>query len=98
MPKTQPETFIRKSVTDALRASGWYTFYNFQGLGAYKGISDLTAVKDGQTLFVEIKTKTGRQSDYQMQFQKDIEAHGGVYVVARGLKDVEKYLTFKPLF
>ena len=30
MAKTQPETFIRRSVVDALRRAGWFVIYNMQ--------------------------------------------------------------------
>ena len=58
--KTQKETYIRRSITDALRLAGWAVFYIFQGLGSYKGISDLIAVRNGEVVFVEVKTETGR--------------------------------------
>ena len=65
MAKTQPETFIRKAVVDALRLAGWFVYYNMQmGFGQHKGLADLTAMKDGQVVFVEIKTETGRQSPW----------------------------------
>lgn len=99
MAKTQPETFIRKAVVDALRLAGWFVYYNMQmGFGQHKGLADLTAMKDGQVVFVEIKTATGRQSPDQVQFQKDCEAHGVTYILARSVQDVSSLLTFKPLF
>lgn len=99
MAKTQPETFIRKAVVDALRLAGWFVYYNMQmGFGQHKGLADLTAMKDGQVVFVEIKTATGRQSPDQVQFQKDCEAHGVTYILARSIQDVSSLLTFKPLF
>ena len=99
MAKTQPETFIRKAVVDALRLAGWFVYYNMQmGFGQHKGLADLTAMKDGQVVFVEIKTETGRQSPDQVQFQKDCEAHGVTYILARSVQDVSSLLTFKPLF
>ena len=55
----------------------------------------LSALKDGITIYIEVKTSKGYQSDYQKQFQQDIESHGGVYILARSIEDVqdiEKYL------
>lgn len=99
MSKTQTETFIRRSVVDALRLAGWFVIYNMQmGFGQHKGLADLTCMRNGQVVFVEIKTATGRQSPEQIQFQKDCEAHGVTYKLARGVNDVSELLNFKPLF
>ena len=84
MAKTQTETFIRRSVVDALRRAGWFVIYNMQmGFGQHRGLADLTCMKDGQVIFVEIKTAVGKQSPDQVQFQKDCEAHGVTYILAR---------------
>lgn len=84
------ETDIRGQVRDYLRIRGWFCFHVLQGLGAYKGISDLIAVKNGRVLFVELKTARGSQSDYQKAFQSDLEAAGGTYVLCRGVEDLQR--------
>ena len=96
--KTQKETYIRRSITDALRLAGWAVFYIFQGLGSYKGISDLIAMKDGRTVYIEVKTETGRQSEHQKQFERICIEHGCRYILARSVNDVAELLTYKPLF
>ena len=84
MAKTQTETFIRRSVVDALRRAGWFVIYNMQmGFGQHRGLADLTCMKAGRVIFVEIKTAVGKQSPDQVQFQKDCEAHGVTYILAR---------------
>jgi len=83
------ETDIRRQIQDYLRIRGWFVFYILQGLGAYKGIPDLIAVKNGRVLFIELKTARGRQSDYQKQFPADLEAAGGEYVLCRGVDDLQ---------
>jgi Holliday junction resolvase len=88
MTKTQPETPIRKAVKQYLQTKGWFVFTVLQGLGAYPGISDLVAIKNAVTAFIEIKTPTGKQSDRQKLFQEDVESHGGNYVVLRSLEQV----------
>ncbi len=95
---TQTETYIRRSITDALRLAGWAVFYIFQGLGSYKGISDLIAMKDGRTVYIEVKTETGRQSEHQKQFERICIEHGCRYILARSVNDVAELLTYKPLF
>lgn len=92
------ETKIQNSIREVLKQDGYIVFRHHQGLGAYKGFSDLTALKNGITLYIEIKTPKGKQSEYQKQFQHDIELHGGIYILARSVADVVPYLTTKPLF
>ncbi len=84
------ETDIRRQVRDYLLIKGWFCFHILQGLGAYRGISDLIAVKGGRVLFVELKTARGRQSEYQKVFQADLEAAGGEYILCRGIEDLQK--------
>lgn len=83
------ETDIRRQVRDYLRIRGWFVFHILQGgVGVYRGITDLIAVKDGRVIFLELKTRTGRQSEHQKKFQADIETHGGEYVLSRGVDDL----------
>ena len=84
------ETDIRRQGRDYLRIKGWFVFYVLQGLGAYRGIPDLIAVRDGRVLFIELKTARGRQSDHQKKFQADLEAAGGEYILCRGADDLLK--------
>lgn len=98
--KTSPlhkekETDIQNQIRDYLRMKGWFVIRHQQSMGSLKGLSDLSALKDGITIYIEVKTSKGYQSDYQKQFQQDIESHGGVYILARSIEDVQdidKYL------
>ena len=92
-PGQNPETIIQNQVRELLRMDGWYVIRHQQGLGSQPGLSDLTAIKDGKTIYVEIKTPKGYQSDRQKQFQHDIETHGGIYVLCRRVEDIQPYLT-----
>ena len=96
--KQQAETIIRKSITAALKASGWDVTYHLQGVGCRRGFPDLTAMKDGQTIYIEVKTETGRQSDYQKEFEQICKAHGCRYIIARSTADIAELLNTKPLF
>ena len=99
VPKKQPETYIRKSIVDILKLDGWDVTYHMQGPLCRKGFPDLTALKDGKTIYIEVKTPAGKQSAYQVAFQKVCEAHGGTYILARGVEDVKPFLTsLKSLF
>lgn len=58
--------------------------------GTLAGVSDLIVIGNKSILFVEMKTNTGRQSDKQKQFQKDIERLGYQYVICRSLSEFMK--------
>lgn len=86
------ESDIQRTIKDYLQWNGWFVVKIHQSLGSYKGIADLYALKNGQHVWIEVKTDRGRQSEHQRQFEQDIRDHGGRYIVARGIEDIEKYL------
>lgn len=90
MSSKATETQIRQQVRDYLRIRGWLCVHLLQGLGCYRGLSDLIAVKGGRVLFIELKTARGRQSDHQKKFQADLEYHGGEYILCRGVEDLQE--------
>lgn len=68
--------------------------------GALAGVADLILLKSNRfygALLIEMKTKTGRQSDSQKEWQHKITADGYKYVVVRSLEDFQReikdYLT-----
>lgn len=82
------ESDIRKQIQDYLRWTGWTVFYHLQGLGSFRGLSDLQALKDGRSVFIEVKTPRGRQSEHQKRFQEMVEGAGLEYILARSVEDV----------
>ena len=64
--------------------------------GLLRGAPDLCAVVRGKVFFVEMKTKYGKQSEEQVDFQMRCEALGVGYHVVRSLEQfvdvVETYL------
>ena len=83
------ESDIRKQIRDYLRIRGYLVLYFLQGLGCYPGLSDMCAIKDGQTLWLEIKKPGGKLSEKQIEFKRQIEAHGGTYIVVTGFEDLK---------
>jgi len=84
---TPRESEIRAQVKEFLEWQGWFVFYHLQGLGSYPGLPDLQAVKDGRTIYIEIKRPGGRQSARQKKFQQDLEAAGGQYILVKKIED-----------
>ena len=90
--KEPTESEILTVVRDFLRLRGWFVIRNQQGLGSHLGMADLTAIKNGKVIFVEVKTPKGRLGEYQRKFKRDIEEHGGIYLVVRSVEELEKAL------
>ena len=53
-----------------------------------RGIPDIIVIAGGLFWGLEVKTKIGRQSPEQKEFQANVEAHGGRYAVVRSTDDV----------
>ena len=86
------ESDIQAAIRDWLRWHGWYVVRHHQTLGSHKGLADLQAIKGGRVVMIEVKTGRGRLSQDQVQFAADWEDHGGTYIVARSIEDVERAL------
>lgn len=57
------------------------------------GESDLTLFcQGGRTVFIEIKTGTGRQSKKQKKFQAAVERLGFEYIILRSVEDAERFI------
>jgi hypothetical protein len=59
----------------------------FSNLGMMPGVSDLIIVLPSKILFVELKSKVGRQSVEQKGFMEKVEALGFDYHLIRNLDD-----------
>jgi hypothetical protein len=63
--------------------------WKLTNIGVKAGVSDLIFVQQGRILFLEIKTDTGKQSEKQKQFQKQIESLGYEYYLIRSVEDLQ---------
>jgi len=86
--KMTPETLLKRDIKQYLGYHGWFCFHVLQGLGAYKGVSDMIAIKGGNVLFIEVKRPRGTQSEYQKEFERRVTEKGGKYVVVRSVDDL----------
>jgi len=90
-----PEKVIELSVRERLTKTGWFCFKISQPSvhsRNIKGIADLFAVKHGQSVWIEIKTNSGKQSENQIKFQENVESHGGKYIVVRSVDELKELL------
>ena len=57
------------------------------------GESDLTLFcRGGRTIFIEVKTPSGKQSKQQKRFQAAVERLGFEYIIMRGAEDARKFI------
>jgi Holliday junction resolvase len=89
-PKPIPESQIQKEIKEYLQWKGWYVYKNHQSLGSHRGLFDLTAIKNGRVVWIEVKTPRGKVSPFQEQFMKEIREHGGDCIVAKSIDDLKE--------
>ena len=69
---------------------------NMKRSGTLAGASDLIIVAEQAVLFIEMKTKTNKQTELQVAFQQAVERLGHTYAVCHSLKEfqlvVERFL------
>jgi hypothetical protein len=93
--KTTPETRLKRAIKQYLGYRGWFVRHIIQGMGAYRGIPDILATKGGLTIEIEAKAPKGRQSEHQIKYQADLEAHGGTYLLIKDISELETWLDRK---
>lgn len=96
------ETEIQNAIRVALSEIGIVkrnnvgTFYTFDGRPIAIGIpgeADLTLFQNGgKTVFIEVKTSTGRQCSKQKRFQAAVERLGYDYLIMRSVDDARRYI------
>ena len=86
--KKQEESGLKKQVRDYLRYLHWYVVTIQGSPFGTKGVSDLIAMRDRRVLFLEIKTETGKLSDHQKEFARNVHEQGGEYYIVRDLDDL----------
>ena len=100
-PRGKPERAVQKAVVLWLRARGClvavtdagaaYRAGAFFGDAIPAGWPDVTGLlPDGRFIGVECKAPGGRQSPAQKLIEQEIRRRNGIYVLARGVEDVEK--------
>jgi hypothetical protein len=76
-----------KIVKDCLRTRRKIGSGKWIASSMQKGSADLSATIKGRSVKIEIKIGRDRQSESQKQYQKQIEAAGGIYFIARNFEE-----------
>ena len=81
-----PNESVSKTKRDMLR------IMKKKQLGMISGAPDFVIVTPNITIFIELKTKKGRQSDFQKMFQIWSEKNDIAYYVVRSVDELESIL------
>lgn len=81
-----PDTYAQRQNTGAAHDGKRMVRYGVPGQ------ADILCCMKGRFIEVEVKTKTGRQSEAQKQRDRNITKAGGIYILARSVEDVKERL------
>jgi len=70
--------------------------YRRMPFGCIYGVPDIIGLMYGRMVGIECKSEKGTMSKAQKEFMKRMIEAGGVYILARSVKDVEKGLDIQP--
>lgn len=84
------ESVIQTRIREALEKADWIVIKLITT--SKPGIPDLMALRQGVTVFIEVKQITGKVAPLQKYRHTQLTAAGFECIVARGLKDVEHLL------
>jgi len=94
------EHHIEQAILEYLTALGWYSIKlkdqvrqgSSPGKFMFRGVADIVAMHDGETVWFEVKKPGGKQSKYQIAFQEAVKASGCRYTVVYSVLDVRTYI------
>lgn len=85
---TALEKDIASYCIQALQYAGWYCRQVENKKFVKSGFSDWVIIRRGVVIFIEFKSKTGKQRPEQVEFMKEVLRHGGDYRVVRNLDQI----------
>ena len=77
----------RKQVTDVLGRVKTIGSMTWGKSTARKGSADISATIKGKSVKIEVKIGKDRQSDFQKEYQKEVEWAGGIYIIAKSFQE-----------
>ena len=84
------ESKIQKKIINHLKKEGWFVTKLIST--STSGIPDLMAIKNGRTIFIEVKNEIGKLSKIQEYRIKEMQEHGAEVIVARSKEEIKTYL------
>ncbi|HOY32126.1 MAG TPA: hypothetical protein PKW80_09630 [Bacteroidales bacterium] len=81
----------RETCTDVLGHQRTIGSLQYIKTAGQRGTADISATIKGRSVKIEVKIGADKQSDAQKEYQRSIEASGGLYFIA---KDFEQFITW----
>ena len=97
MRKTTPETALKRACRDFLAYHHIWTFPVVGAMGSYPGIADRLGFYKGRGLAIEFKRPKGVLNPSQVEFKKQWEDEGGLYITCRSVEDLANGLGIRTL-
>lgn len=101
------ENAVKRACLQLLQLAGAFAWSNNTGVTRMegrvvafgkRGSADLIGVLPGGLfLAVETKSRLGRQSEFQREFQREVEERGGLYVLCKTAEELEVVLRSRGL-
>jgi hypothetical protein len=85
---SHPRMRLARTNTGAAKVKGRFVRFGIPGQPDIQGLIS----PSGRYIGIEVKTKTGKQSDAQKTFQRVVESLGGIFILARSVEDVDRAL------
>jgi len=87
--KPTAEKVTQTQCIEYLKLKKFYVIRNQQGMGSHKGLSDVTAISpNGDVYWIEFKAPKGVLSEYQEDFQAELNARYQYYWVIKSLDEL----------
>ncbi len=91
MKKPSKESTVQSSIQKWLKDNGWFTVKII--MASKNGVPDVMAIKDGRTVFIEVKReKGGVLSPIQEYRIKEMREYGAEVIIANSLDIVKQSL------
>ena len=87
------ESIIQREIIRHLEGEGWFVLKLIQT--NKNGIPDLLAIRQGETIFVEVKRAGAKAKPLQEYRMKEIHLHGVNSFVAHSIEEVKKKISKK---
>ena len=98
MKDQRTEAQIQQAIKNLLKQFSFAVWDTSQPFKARitPGLADLFVAGRGYNLWVEVKAGYNKQTPEQIEFQREVEANGGMYLLAYSEMDVATWLNTHP--
>ena len=84
------EKQVQASMLKYLKSEGYFTFKTI--VNNVAGVPDIYALKNGKSVWIEVKRPGGRRSPVQIYTQEQMEKQGGIIMTVESVEDLDKKL------